>query len=329
MTLTILFPNDARIYSFPVEGNENKEIKIPGHENVTLRMLEFLPNANLSPQGYVNDSAAPPNPALKFRLTDADGREQEETVLASRALPLTTAERGIPWDYSYVIFSGVEHRRGFLAVQGPDEKLHYRCVRSDGTEESGEVEMGKSYPLGYENLSLEFSDYMPRAKMARRFEPAPSVGAGDNPCILVRVESRAGEQETIVPFSGKESVTFGDGATAEIRQQRRELPFTLELVKSRAVIEPGGTAEIGRESDVVGSEKSGGKSARKTVRVNEPLLIAGYRVFQVTPPGRPGSAFWVVRDPGLNIIYAGCVALIAGIVVVFFTRVSRKEKPLA
>jgi hypothetical protein len=324
--LTILFPNDTRIYSFPVEGNEGKEIKIPGREDITLRMLGFMPNAKFSAEGYVNDPAAPSNPALKFRLMDNKGRKQEETVLASQVFPMRAAEYDMPWDYSYVIFSGNEYRRRFVVAQGPDEKLRYKYVRSDGAEESGEVETGKSYPLGYENMALKFSDYMPHARMEMRFEPA-LLG---RPCIVVRVESVAGGQETVVPYNGKEGVTSGGGkAEMEFRQQRFKLPFTLALVKSRAVTETGSTKEIGRESEVIGCEISGGRTLRETVRVNEPMLIAGYKVFQTTPLGLPDntlSRFRVACDPGVNIIYAGCIALIAGIIVMFCLRVSRKGR---
>jgi len=332
MRLTILFANDPRIYSFPVEENIGKEIKIPGKDDVTLEMLEYMPNAKRTEEGYVNDATAPANPAVKLRFVDSKGRKQEETVVASEAALLQAAEKGEPWDASGVVFSGKERRRRFVVVQGPDEKLHYRYDKSDGATETGEVEMDKAYGLGFDNLSLKFSEYRPHGKMEVHFEPAPSSLRGeDTPCMTVRVESAAGERETLVPFLRIGSVAFPDGSKAEVRYRWRHymLPFTVEAAQSRAITEAGGRNMIGWESEVVVRENATGRVFRKTVRVNEPLVVSGYKILQDTPANLAGtgkSQFAVSYDPGVNVIYGGCAALVAGLIMVFYVRAFRKEE---
>lgn len=325
MTLTLLFPRDPRIYSFPLERMD-ADIKAPGRDDITLRMLECLPNAKESAEGYVNDPDGPLNPALKFRLTGADGRAQEITVLASRTMLIKAAEPGMPWDLSWVIFSGNAHRRRFVVIQGPDEKLRYKYVRGDGTAESGKIDIGKDYPLDYEDLSLKFLEHLPHARMEMRYELAPPTGFRDWLCIYLKAVSGAEEEPMVVPLGARQSAQFADGGKvqAEFRQKRLPMPFTLELTKTRGVAESG--EEIGTESDVVAVEKSG-TAGQATIRVNEPLRIAGYKVFQTTPPGQRNKAlsqFMVVRDPGLNIIYAGCGLLMVGIIITFLTKTSRK-----
>jgi hypothetical protein len=342
--LTILLAGDARIHAFAVEGNIGKDIRVSGAEGFSLRMVESAPDAKMT--NLVNEARAPEfpgsaspvargarphapmNPALKIRLTDAQGRSQEETVLAGGVIALRAAEDGMPWDFSYVMLSGDERRRRFLMVQGPDERLHYKYVRSDGSTESGEVEIGKSYPLGFDNLFLKFTEYMPHARMEIHYEAAAPRMSGNRPCMTVRVESGSEERLTVVPYGGKESVAFDGGKAAlEFRRRTEKLPFTLELVKSSGIEEAGGGGIIGRESEVIC--RAGGEEARKTVRANEPLSIAGYKVYQAPPAqfqGEGVSLLKVVRDPGLMIMYIACAALVAGMCITFYCRRCRKEE---
>lgn len=344
--LTILLAGDARIHAFAVEGNIGKDIRVSGAEGFSLRMVESAPDAKMT--DVVNEARArapefpgsaspvargarphaPMNPALKIRLTDARGRSQEETIRVGEVIPMRAAEEGMPWDFSYVMLSGDECRRRFLMVQGPDERLHYKYVRSDGSIESGEVEIGKSYPLGFDNLFLRFTEYMPHARMEVHYEAAPSRASGNVPCMMVRVGSGKESRQAVAPYGGKESVAFDGGkGSMEFRRRTEKLPFTLELVKSGGIEEAGGGGIIGRESEVIC--RAGGQEARKTVRANEPLSIAGYKVYQATPVQLQDegiSRFKVVREPGVNVMYIACAALVAGILLTFYCRKCGKEE---
>jgi len=59
---------------------------------------------------------------------------------------------------------------------------------------------------------------------------------------------------------------------------------------------------------------------RKNIRVNEPLSFGGYKFFQSTYDTETlgWSGLQVVSDPGVPVVYAGFLLLIAGVIIIFY-----------
>ena len=66
--------------------------------------------------------------------------------------------------------------------------------------------------------------------------------------------------------------------------------------------------------------KSGKEIIKKDIRVNEPLRFGGYTFFQSSydTEGLNWSAIQVVKDPGVGVVYAGFIMLIAGLIIIFY-----------
>lgn len=59
---------------------------------------------------------------------------------------------------------------------------------------------------------------------------------------------------------------------------------------------------------------------RKDIRVNEPLSFGGYKFFQFTydTEALNWSGLQAVKDPGVPVVYAGFLLLIAGVMIIFY-----------
>ena len=83
------------------------------------------------------------------------------------------------------------------------------------------------------------------------------------------------------------------------------------MFRSRVVVEPGS-----------GPEQPG------VIQMNQPLSYGGYNFFQSSyqiQGGREMTILSVSKDPGQNVVFAGYVLLVAGMIVVFFTRLAQQR----
>lgn len=98
-----------------------------------------------------------------------------------------------------------------------------------------------------------------------------------------------------------------------------ELPFTIKLEDFRKLDYPGTAMAMSYESDV-SVEYSNGDSGETTIWMNHPLKYEGWKVYQSSFRGDSVSIFSIMRDPGLWIIYVGCIGMCLGIAVMFWSR---------
>ena len=66
--------------------------------------------------------------------------------------------------------------------------------------------------------------------------------------------------------------------------------------------------------------KAGKETARKDIRVNAPLRVNGYTLFQFNYDAEnlEWSGLQVVKDPGVPLVYLGFILLMAGLVIIFY-----------
>ncbi len=121
-----------------------------------------------------------------------------------------------------------------------------------------------------------------------------------------------------------------------------QVPFTVKLVKFTVerYERNADDREAGREAPVreyrsrVLITESGKPPYVANVRVNHPVFVRGYHIYQLSWGqsadrfGRPVdyTVLQFIRDPGLPLVYAGFVVLFAG-VLLFVVRVFRMKVP--
>jgi len=100
------------------------------------------------------------------------------------------------------------------------------------------------------------------------------------------------------------------------------VPFFLRLIDFRKVDYPGTDRPASFESDVVLTDNVNGLSLRRTIRMNEPLDYAGFRVFQSSymqdAEAGEGSVFTVAKNPGILFIYCGAIIILLGVIMLFY-----------
>jgi cytochrome c biogenesis protein ResB len=132
-----------------------------------------------------------------------------------------------------------------------------------------------------------------------------------------------GETGTIRLREGETTAEFN------IAAGKRPLPFAMRLEKFVVEVEPtpkllaSSQASVGTtikdlKSTVTVTER--GVSAPAVIAVNQPLVRAGWRVFQTTSATRYAdyTEMQVVRDPGGPLVYAGFALLIGALIFTLF-----------
>jgi len=121
------------------------------------------------------------------------------------------------------------------------------------------------------------------------------------------------DQELIIPG---EKPLF-----VSLRQKSMPLSFDLTLKDFRKTDYPGTGRAASFESDVALADKHEKTEIHKTIRMNQPLDYANYRIFQssyVQNESVEGSVFTVAKNPGIPLIYGGSIILFIGIFLTFF-----------
>ncbi|MCU0316420.1 MAG: cytochrome c biogenesis protein ResB [Fimbriimonadaceae bacterium] len=82
-------------------------------------------------------------------------------------------------------------------------------------------------------------------------------------------------------------------------------------------------------SDIIVRE--GGKETRRVLKVNEPISLGAYTVYQLSYDSKAGAAsaystLEVVRDPGIGVVYLGLGLMLLGSVLVLWNGVSTPTK---
>lgn len=106
-----------------------------------------------------------------------------------------------------------------------------------------------------------------------------------------------------------------------------KLPFKLRLDAFEIDTYPGTQRPAMFRSRVVVEGEGGEQPA--VIQMNEPLSHGGYNFFQSSyqiQGGREMTILSVSKDPGQSVVFVGYVLLVAGMIVVFFTRLSQQRR---
>ncbi len=107
---------------------------------------------------------------------------------------------------------------------------------------------------------------------------------------------------------------------------RHQLPFSVKLDDFVLETYPGTMRPSGFLSKVEVTDTDSGQSFPARIFMNHELHHRGYALFQSSyrqEGGREATVLSVAKDPGQNIVFAGYVALVLGMIVVLFTRIGQ------
>lgn len=112
--------------------------------------------------------------------------------------------------------------------------------------------------------------------------------------------------------------------TASVSISSHKLPFSLVLNDFRKVDYPGTQDAMSFESDVTLIDSFKNTTLTRTIKMNEPLDYAGFRIFQSSyiqdPEHGEASVFTIAKNPGILLQYAGAIILVLGILTLFYIK---------
>ncbi len=108
--------------------------------------------------------------------------------------------------------------------------------------------------------------------------------------------------------------------TLDYNWKQHDLGFSVALKDFREITYPGITMAKSFESDVVVTAPD--KEFDRLISMNNPLKVHGYKIFQSSfqRGERETSIFSVARDPGVPVVYTGCLILVLGLILIFFLK---------
>jgi cytochrome c-type biogenesis protein CcsB len=111
-----------------------------------------------------------------------------------------------------------------------------------------------------------------------------------------------------------------------------DLPFAVTLQDFVLETYEGTMRPSGFKSIVKVTDRDTGKLYDAKIWMNNPLEHRGYTLFQSSyqqDRGREATVLSVAKDPGQNIVFAGYITLVLGMIVVLFTRVGQTRERAA
>lgn len=228
---------------------------------------------------------------------------------------------------------GESHELRFVSTP---EGLQYQ-IQTGSKLQQGAVQVGQNIATGWMDLQFRVEQAFPHATTDLIVTPLEDDDKSESAKSAVEIEIKsATSAQKFWVVEGAHKTQMFEGGLIETIFGRRQLPlgFEIALKDFRVKNDPGTTRAASFESDVVLKDFARGTSIEKTISMNEPLIYRGFRVYQAgytpNPDGKELSVFVVGRDPGIPVKYAGALIMVAGILLMFYTRAysTRTEKGL-
>ncbi len=207
-----------------------------------------------------------------------------------------------------------------LLIASPSA-LHYR-LKFDGSIKP--VMVGQKFTVG--SISLTVTDHKDRVVIRDFYEPAN--GREGNPALQFSVITPDGKSSGPIWVGYGSQVQPGNsGALFRMTARQHDLGFSVQLEKFKREFYPGTNQPASYASDVIVQDPAQGKTPFH-ISMNHPLVHRGWKFFQSSfIEGTPTySILAVAYDPGTETVYIGCIALILGLIGIFFFKPYLKKK---
>jgi hypothetical protein len=307
---------------------------------LTLARVRYLEHALVDDNRLVDaPERIPFNPAVELEVRDAAGRSERHTRFA--LFPDFPSLHGRTQDDRFGLEIELdaplpETARGgpLLQIVAGDGGWSYRALSAKtGEVREGPLEAGRAVATGWMDFTLEAKSLFERAEVRRTVEPAPRASAEHGPAARISVERGGAASEPRWVLAAGPAVEFAGEPPVRValRPKTFELPFLLTLEDFRKTDYPGTGKAASFESDVILHDSGAKAWFTRTIRMNEPLDHAGWRVFQSSYfqdlGAGEGSVFTIAKNPGIVLIYAGASTIFLGIVLLFYISPFSSEGP--
>lgn len=216
---------------------------------------------------------------------------------------------------------------GIVLLRGPGGKLAAILTGPNGERKTiPSVRIGAEYRHSQLGYGLRVKEHWARARIVRDF----SNRSNEVRAEVLHVTATAGRNNAQAWLALRESAVLAVGehpVVAEYRPAVRELPFSVKLLDFRKIDYPGTEMAAAFESDVELNDPERGISFKKKISMNNPLKHRGYSLFQSSyVPGPVETTVLSVRkDPGVPLVYAGFLIVLAGVTTLFTSRARTKS----
>lgn len=297
-----------------------------GTTGYSITAFEYYPDARVGGEGgLVSVSDTPSNPAVRLHLTDAEGRTSHHLKFANYPdfESMHRKDGDEPTDVRVEFKSGAshEHHGATFTIYPKDGGWHYRARSRQGDITArGEVEIGKTVDTGWADFQVVVTRIYQRAQVRPLVKPSSSSSKYPASRVIADRDGATVFDQWIGPdhfarLPGEHPLILS------MRQRSLAVPFSVTLKDFRKVDYPGTRRAASFESDVVLSDASVKTEIHRTIRMNEPMDYAGYRIFQssyLQEPSGEASIFTVAKNPGVTLLYTGSTVLFIGTFITFF-----------
>lgn len=180
------------------------------------------------------------------------------------------------------------------------------------------------------NVALSIADLFPWGKKRIGFLMLHAslllIFAGSAMTYFLKVEGILGLWE------GETGSRITDTNSAGQVKAMHELPFSVRLDDFVLETYPGTMRPAGFMSVVQVTDRDSGRTFPARIWMNHPLEYRGYTLFQSSyqqSGGREATVLSVSKDPGQAVVFVGYVAVVLGMIIVLFTRISETRERAA
>jgi len=178
------------------------------------------------------------------------------------------------------------------------------------------------------NLAMSIADLFPWAKKRIGFVATHAalllILAGACTSYFLKIEGMMS-----IPEGGSASIIENRDKEQNLLSQH-QLPFDVKLDKFILETYPGTRRPSGFRSEVEITDHVTGRTFPASIWMNHELHYRGFALFQSSYSQGGGAALTVLsvsKDPGQNLVFAGYIALLMGMIVVLSTRIAQSQGP--
>lgn len=311
-----------------VAGAVGRPVPLPGTP-YTVTIQRYFADLRVTADGVVNQSDRPRNPAVAFTI--ADGTATYAQIALARAPGFAEAHglaAPIPvravYDHPLDDPPLPPHLLG--VVRAPGGRFQTLITDAEGDViQRRPIAVGETLTHPALGAAVRFAEFLPSGTREVTYRPGDRDEVR-RPVLHLTVTGPTGRAAVWLPEGIPQTVPVDDHPLViEYAPRRVPLPFAVTLQDFRKRTYPGTTTAASFESEVTLRDAARGVTLHRVIRMNGPLTYRGYTLFQASYSETPveTTVLSVRNDPGVPLVYAGFVTVIAGLLAMFYWRPRR------
>ncbi len=320
-------------FEIPLADCTDEQVPL-GETGYAIRVLRYLPHATVGPNNKLtNASDQPVNPAIEVELNGPEGAEK---LLAFARFPdfmsMHGGEHTKDLKVTFVAPGATASTTPIEILEGPDAMLHVRFRHGGGGLATREVSVGEAIESPWSGLKFAVLRRFDHARLVRGVVPVEPVRETRVPAVFVRLSAGDDTKRLwLQKYRPPARPVPVNGIPYDLVFRDKQIPlgFDMTLDRFRIGYYPGTRRPRSYESHVTVVDAETGRTQSRVISMNNPTKHGGYSLYQSSyrdDGPRPVSFLSVSRDPGQAVVFAGYIAVMAGMVVVLITRIGERRK---